>query len=166
MRLPDDVIREVFPWEEFTLARSLVDNGVPEGEFEDDLFAGSGRCRRSCLTRVPKPVIVEFVVAAGKKEQARGWARVDDAAVVDRGDGAPGDPADITFTATPADAAGAARRRARPVRRVHARPGEDGRRLRRAVAVPAAHRGQQTAAYASPTCLPAERSIRAVRAKL
>ena len=40
MRLPDDVIREVFPWEEFTLARSLVDNGVPEGEFEDDLFAG------------------------------------------------------------------------------------------------------------------------------
>ena len=40
MRLPDSVIREVFPWEEFTLARSLVDNGVPEGEFEDDLFAG------------------------------------------------------------------------------------------------------------------------------
>ena len=26
MRLPDDVIREVFPWEEFTLARSLVDD--------------------------------------------------------------------------------------------------------------------------------------------
>jgi mycothiol S-conjugate amidase len=40
MRLPDDVIREVFPWEEFTLARSLVDNGVAEGEFEDDVFAG------------------------------------------------------------------------------------------------------------------------------
>ncbi|HEV7523749.1 MAG TPA: mycothiol conjugate amidase Mca [Acidimicrobiia bacterium] len=40
MRLPDDVIRQVFPWEEYTLARSLVDNGVPEGEFEDDLFAG------------------------------------------------------------------------------------------------------------------------------
>jgi mycothiol S-conjugate amidase len=40
MRLPDEVIREVFPWEEFTLVRSLVDNGVPEGEFEDDLFAG------------------------------------------------------------------------------------------------------------------------------
>jgi hypothetical protein len=40
MRLPDGVIREVFPWEEFTLVRSLVDNGVPEGEFEDDLFAG------------------------------------------------------------------------------------------------------------------------------
>jgi mycothiol S-conjugate amidase len=40
MRLPDDVIREVFPWEEFVLARSLVDNGVPDGEFEDDLFAG------------------------------------------------------------------------------------------------------------------------------
>lgn len=40
MRLPDDVIREVFPWEEYTLARSLVDNHVPEGEYEDDLFAG------------------------------------------------------------------------------------------------------------------------------
>ena len=40
MRLPDSVIREVFPWEEFTLVRSLVDNGVPEGEYEDDLFAG------------------------------------------------------------------------------------------------------------------------------
>jgi mycothiol S-conjugate amidase len=40
MRLPDDIVRQVFPWEEFTLARSLVDNGVPEGEFEDDLFAG------------------------------------------------------------------------------------------------------------------------------
>jgi mycothiol S-conjugate amidase len=40
MRLPDDVLREVFPWEEFALARSLVDNGVPEGDSEDDLFAG------------------------------------------------------------------------------------------------------------------------------
>jgi mycothiol S-conjugate amidase len=40
MRLPDDVIRDVFPWEEFTLARSLVDTGVADGEFEDDLFAG------------------------------------------------------------------------------------------------------------------------------
>jgi mycothiol S-conjugate amidase len=40
MRLPDDVIREVFPWEEFTLARSLVDTPRPDGEYEDDLFAG------------------------------------------------------------------------------------------------------------------------------
>ena len=40
MRLPDDVIREVFPWEEFTLARSLVDNGVADGEPEEDVFAG------------------------------------------------------------------------------------------------------------------------------
>ena len=54
---------------------------------------------------VPEPVVVEFVVAAGKKEQARSWARVADAAIVDRGDGAPAAPADITFTATPADAA-------------------------------------------------------------
>ncbi len=40
MRLPDDVIRQVFPWEEYTLARSLVDAPVAPGEFEDDLFAG------------------------------------------------------------------------------------------------------------------------------
>jgi putative sterol carrier protein len=51
------------------------------------------------------PVVVEFIVAAGKKEQARSWARVADATVVERGDGPPGDPADVTFTATPADAA-------------------------------------------------------------
>ena len=50
-------------------------------------------------------VVVEFVVAAAKKEQARGWARVSYAKVVDRGEGAPTDPADVTFTATPADAA-------------------------------------------------------------
>jgi len=40
MRLPDSVHREVFPWEEFALARTLVDTGVPEGDVEDDLFAG------------------------------------------------------------------------------------------------------------------------------
>ena len=49
-------------------------------------------------------MIVEFVVAAGKKEQARGWARIDGAAVVAKGEGAPTEPADVTFTATPADA--------------------------------------------------------------
>lgn len=40
MRLPDDVIRRYFPWEEFRLARSLVETGVPPGETEEDLFAG------------------------------------------------------------------------------------------------------------------------------
>jgi len=40
MRLPDDVIRRVFPWEEFKLARSLVDVPRADGEYEDDLFAG------------------------------------------------------------------------------------------------------------------------------
>jgi mycothiol S-conjugate amidase len=40
MRLPDDVVRKVFPWEEFQLARSLVDTNRAEGEYEDDLFAG------------------------------------------------------------------------------------------------------------------------------
>jgi hypothetical protein len=49
-------------------------------------------------------VVVEFVVAAGKQEQARGWARVADAAVAGRGDGRPPAPPDLSFTATPADA--------------------------------------------------------------
>jgi mycothiol S-conjugate amidase len=40
MRLPDDVLRRIFPWEEFMLARSRVDNGVAPGDTEDDLFAG------------------------------------------------------------------------------------------------------------------------------
>jgi hypothetical protein len=51
-------------------------------------------------------MIVEFVVAAGKKEQARGWARVEDGVVVAHDAGAPTDPADVTFTVTPADAQG------------------------------------------------------------
>lgn len=39
MRLPDDVIREIVPWEEYVLAESRV--GMPaEGDSEDDLFAG------------------------------------------------------------------------------------------------------------------------------
>ena len=39
MRLPDDVVRDVFPWDEYVLARSLV-APIAEGEVEDDLFAG------------------------------------------------------------------------------------------------------------------------------
>ena len=34
--VPLDVQRQVFPWEQFELARSLVDTELPE----DDLFAG------------------------------------------------------------------------------------------------------------------------------
>jgi hypothetical protein len=49
-------------------------------------------------------MIVEFVVAAGKKEQARVWARITDDALAETGAGAPADPADVTFTATPAEA--------------------------------------------------------------
>jgi len=49
-------------------------------------------------------MIVEFVVAAGKKEQARSWARLDGGRVVGRGEHASDTPADVTFTATPADA--------------------------------------------------------------
>ena len=33
---PDDVAASVWPWEDYTLARSLVDSETPE----DDLFAG------------------------------------------------------------------------------------------------------------------------------
>ena len=40
MRLPDEVVREVFPWEEFALVESLVATGVAPGEPETDLFAG------------------------------------------------------------------------------------------------------------------------------
>lgn len=39
MRLPDDVIREIFPWDEFALARSRI-GAVPPPDAEDDLFAG------------------------------------------------------------------------------------------------------------------------------
>jgi mycothiol S-conjugate amidase len=40
MRLPDEVVRQVFPWDEYVLARSLVDIGIGEGVPETDLFAG------------------------------------------------------------------------------------------------------------------------------
>jgi len=40
MRLPDPELRKVFPWEEFVLARSLVDTGIDDGDPEDDLFTG------------------------------------------------------------------------------------------------------------------------------
>ena len=50
-------------------------------------------------------MIIEFVVAAGKSEKARSWARVEpDGAVPEQGSGAPADRPDVTFTATPADA--------------------------------------------------------------
>ena len=40
MRVPDELIREAYPWDEYELARTLVDTGVPEGDCETDLFAG------------------------------------------------------------------------------------------------------------------------------
>jgi hypothetical protein len=50
-------------------------------------------------------MIVEFVVAAGKSEKGRSWARVEsDGKIAAQGEGAPTEPADVTFTATPADA--------------------------------------------------------------
>jgi hypothetical protein len=49
-------------------------------------------------------VLVEFVVAQGKKEQARGYAHVDGEHVLGSEDGPAPKPADIVFTLTPADA--------------------------------------------------------------
>ena len=40
MKLPDEVSRAAYPWEDFILERSLVDTGVAPGETELDLFAG------------------------------------------------------------------------------------------------------------------------------
>jgi mycothiol S-conjugate amidase len=40
MQLPDEVVREAWPWEEYALVRSLVPDQRPVGGFEDDLFAG------------------------------------------------------------------------------------------------------------------------------
>jgi mycothiol S-conjugate amidase len=39
-RVPLEVEQELHPWEEYVLARTLVDPGVPDGEYETDLFAG------------------------------------------------------------------------------------------------------------------------------
>ncbi|HEV7536529.1 MAG TPA: hypothetical protein VGP90_12895, partial [Acidimicrobiia bacterium] len=50
MRLPEEIVREVFPWEEYLLARSLVDATVPDGGYESDLFSGlrtSAEARRA-----------------------------------------------------------------------------------------------------------------------
>lgn len=54
-------------------------------------------------------MLVEFVVTAGRSERGRAWTRLDDAGAVSaRGDGAAPDPADVTFTVTPPDAAAVA----------------------------------------------------------
>jgi mycothiol S-conjugate amidase len=39
MRIPDDVVREIFPWDEYILARSTLGD-LAEGATEDDLFDG------------------------------------------------------------------------------------------------------------------------------
>jgi SCP-2 sterol transfer family len=49
-------------------------------------------------------MLVEFVVAQGKKEQARGYAHLDGARIVGTDTGPAPSPADIVFTLTPADA--------------------------------------------------------------
>ena len=49
-------------------------------------------------------MLVEFVVAKGKKEQGRAYAHVDDAHVTATGAGPAPRPADLVFTVTPDDA--------------------------------------------------------------
>jgi len=39
-KVPLETMREIHPWEDFDLARSLVDVDIPEGEYEHDLFQG------------------------------------------------------------------------------------------------------------------------------
>jgi len=39
-RVPAEVAREIHPYEDFVLERSLVDTGVVDGEYETDLFQG------------------------------------------------------------------------------------------------------------------------------
>jgi mycothiol S-conjugate amidase len=39
-RVPPEVTREIHPFEDFVLERSLVDTGLGEGEYETDLFQG------------------------------------------------------------------------------------------------------------------------------
>ena len=51
-------------------------------------------------------MLVEFIVASGRTERGRSWVRIDPGGAVEaRGEGAAPDPADVAFTATPADAA-------------------------------------------------------------
>ncbi len=40
LRIPDDALRQAYPWDEYELVRSRVDNHVADGELECDLFAG------------------------------------------------------------------------------------------------------------------------------
>ena len=49
-------------------------------------------------------MLVEFVVAQGKKEHARGYAHLDGTRIIGAEAGPAPSPADIVFTVTPADA--------------------------------------------------------------
>jgi mycothiol S-conjugate amidase len=40
MKLPDHVVRDTYPWEDFILAESRIGPTYPEGGYETDLFAG------------------------------------------------------------------------------------------------------------------------------
>jgi mycothiol S-conjugate amidase len=46
-RVPQEVAREIHPYEEYVLERSLVDTGVADGDYETDLFEGIRATARS-----------------------------------------------------------------------------------------------------------------------
>jgi len=46
-RVPHEVTRELHPYEDFVLERSLVDIGITDGEYEHDLFQGIRATARS-----------------------------------------------------------------------------------------------------------------------
>ena len=48
MRLPDDVIRSIFPWDEYALARSTLGE-LADGVVEDDLFEGVRASERATV---------------------------------------------------------------------------------------------------------------------
>ena len=91
--------------------------GVPVGGVHARALAGRQRrarrrVRRRPVRRTPRrersTVPDESLSSSSSwrrgRRSKRGWARVGDGEVVERGEGAPADPADVTFTATPADA--------------------------------------------------------------
>ena len=71
-------------------------------------------------------MLIEFVVAKGKKELGRSYAHVDDDSVTGTADGPAPRPADIVFTVHAGRRRSAAFGRARSLGGVHARTDQDG----------------------------------------
>ena len=163
MRLPDDVIREVFPWEEFLLARSLVDNRRRRGRHR-------GRSvRRRCgrrdgsddVARVPDPGVarraahaggraagprgrdrrrIQYVVSGGPDGDVKYSWSLEDGKRRSRPTSARSTDPDLTITVDVRDRGEDRAGRARPERRVHAGTVEGGGRHGQAPAAAARSR--------------------------